>query len=158
MNAYLIYLQVISMLLSLLAIFIIAWGPYLIQAFYMPAFEKSVDFLHGAKNLREAFTLLSFASATIDAVLIPIFSKWVCWHPTNNDCPSVCQAVSHCICKDFPLELIRYQTLRNDNDLNFDRCGKIVNVPTQVMGCIDNNIRYIACATCATCDNDNRIT
>ncbi|ELU18538.1 hypothetical protein CAPTEDRAFT_197407 [Capitella teleta] len=67
--------SVIAMLISLLAIFIIAWGPFLTQALYVPIVDRTVDFAYSNRLFREAFTLLSFANATIDAFLIPIFSK-----------------------------------------------------------------------------------
>ncbi|ELT95745.1 hypothetical protein CAPTEDRAFT_214548 [Capitella teleta] len=67
--------QVIIMLLSLLAIFVIAWGPYQTHAFYLPAYKRIVNFVFEHRLIREVVTLMSYSSATLNAVLIPIFSK-----------------------------------------------------------------------------------
>ncbi|ELT93174.1 hypothetical protein CAPTEDRAFT_201394 [Capitella teleta] len=67
--------QVITMLLSLMAIFVIAWGPYHTHAFYLPAHKRIVNFVFEHRLIREVVTLMSYSSATLNAVLVPIFSK-----------------------------------------------------------------------------------
>ncbi|ELU04615.1 hypothetical protein CAPTEDRAFT_207418 [Capitella teleta] len=68
--------KVIRMLLTMLAIFVIAWGPFLFQAFYLPLFtEQTTRFLKDQRTPRMIYTALSFSSATFNSIFLPINSK-----------------------------------------------------------------------------------
>ncbi|ELU18297.1 hypothetical protein CAPTEDRAFT_217754, partial [Capitella teleta] len=71
-----IAMRVIIMLLTMMAIFVIAWGPFLCQAFYVAVFKKNTRFNYAQHTPRLIFTAMSFSSAALNSIILPINSNY----------------------------------------------------------------------------------